>query len=236
MVFVQTDVTSFDSQQAAFKAAIEHSPSSSIDIVIPCAGLGGSTIVPAVFPTDLAPDADLPKPDTSTIEVNLLAVYYTACLALHYFKRTKGNSPVSNAKKHLLFVSSLSGYVTQPLFANYMASKFGVRGIFKAIRYNAPELGGDVRFNLIAPCAIVTPMTEQFVPIVGPIGYEFGSIDDAVEGIMRVLCDESIEGWCSTFESFRNPADECTGRASCIAPGKLASGPGTANFDLWSVI
>jgi len=85
----------WDSLQAAFKFSIKQSPTSSLDIVFPGAGIMGSPTLNCSFPPDLDPDADLPEPESGkVIDINFKAVYNTTVLALHYF--AKGASLTTN--------------------------------------------------------------------------------------------------------------------------------------------
>lgn len=133
----------------------------------------------------------------------MVGVYYSTLLALHYFKATSNHSTTSSLgfKKHIIFVGSLASYVNQPLATDYMASKFGVRGIFKSLRYHEADIGFPFRANMIAPAFIRTPMIEDVVGMVQSIGVKVGTVEDVVKGVLRLACDEGIEG-----------------RSVCIAP------------------
>lgn len=188
MQFVQTDVTSWDSQIAAFKSALSFSPSGTLDIVIPNAGLGGTNWI-REMPTDLPEGADPPRPNTKVYEVNLIAVHYTAYLGLYYFRQ----APASDTKRQILFVSSLAGYGELPLEVDYQAAKYGVRGIFKSLRKSGDPFGG-VRFNLLAPTFIKSPMTEKSLALIASMGIKIGVVGDVTDGAMRCLCDETVNG------------------------------------------
>jgi 5'-hydroxyaverantin dehydrogenase len=97
-------------------------------------------------------------PSTLSLEVNLKGCFYTTFLALHYF-RLKPKSGVETAQdKSLIIVASLAGYLDDTHNTSYMASKFGARGVFRAVRQRAQaDLG--VRVNLIAPVRI--PMGKR---------------------------------------------------------------------------
>lgn len=128
--FTKTDMTSFSSQTAGFKSALSFAPSKSIDIVLASAGLSGTSIKTWVdnLPTS-QPDAEPELPTTVVIDVNLMGVYYTAHLALFYFKQTATSGDA--ASKQLILISSLAGYVTLSNVADYNASKYGVRGFWR---------------------------------------------------------------------------------------------------------
>lgn len=215
--YVQTDVSSFDEQQAAFKAAIAFSPTHSLDFVIANAGVAGEPILPSIFPPDLPPGADLPHPVTKVLDVNLMGAYYTAVLALHYFRATRidrtGIQPQTTP--HLLFVCSVAGYLDGvPLGATYSAAKWGIRGIFKSLRPYQKSLGG-VRINMIAPWWIETPIVGFAGPL-KELGVRMAEIEDFVEGALRLCCDQSAHGRCVV-----------------VAPKKMQdSRVGSGNFDI----
>ena len=112
------------------------SPNIGLDAVIPCAGLAGNAL-PLVKSVSL--DEDPPPPTLNTFDINLIGVYYSTLLALHYFRL-----PVPEAnpaiKKQILFIGSVGGYLEIPPMADYTAVKFGVRGLWKTIRRVSPKI------------------------------------------------------------------------------------------------
>lgn len=110
-------------------------------------------ITDSCFSNEPTSEGEPPQADMSTLNVNLIGTYYGTQLALYHFKHSR--SPFDHTKKQLLFISSLSAYGEQALFADYNASKFGVRGIFMALRNRGEVLGG-VQINMIAPRTILT--------------------------------------------------------------------------------
>ncbi|OCK82963.1 NAD(P)-binding protein [Lepidopterella palustris CBS 459.81] len=215
--FVTCDVTSWESQVSAFKHAISFG-GGSIDIVVPFAGIVGEThIVDQVSLHPASLDTDPPPARTNTISVNLLGVYNTAYLAVHYFRLPApipagphSHAQPTNAhpfKKTILFISSIAGYVSHPNSSTYCAAKFGVRGLWQGMQKKAFEAG--VRTNLIAPWYIKTPMTmrEPADPEMNMELMGFVPIEGLVDAVVRVLADE-----------------ECQGRAVAVFP--------EGNFDL----
>ncbi|KAF2115309.1 hypothetical protein BDV96DRAFT_646322 [Lophiotrema nucula] len=213
--FCKTDTTSFESQMSAFKSAIHFSPRKTIDVVLASAGLGGTNIGNWLDKvTALHASVDPEPPTTTTLDVNLTAVYYTAHLALYYFKQTA--KPYETVDKHLLFISSLAGYVALHQLGDYCASKYGVRGLWRTLRYSPRILGENMplfRTNLICPTFIKTDMTTTIVEALGGYGIAMGEVEDVVAGIMRASCDDSIRG-----------------RAIAIAARDKV--PGDKNFDI----
>ncbi|KAI9839209.1 MAG: hypothetical protein M1819_003202 [Sarea resinae] len=191
VIFVQADVTDWDASVAAFKAAIQFSPHKAIDIVVPNAGLTAHSLLMELKNTKPSLEVDPERPPINTIEVDLIGVYYTAKLALHYF----GLPPSENApkgKKQIVFISSLGGYLELSGLADYMASKFGVRGLWKALRSSITTLG--IQTNLIAPTFMRTPMTKAIAADLEAKGVRFGRIEDAVDAMMRLASDDRIDG------------------------------------------
>jgi 5'-hydroxyaverantin dehydrogenase len=212
--FIKTDTTSWDSQLAGFKAAVEFAPNKTIDHVVTMAGLTTSTIVGKWLENACSTTEEPQAPDAKTINVNLYGLFYSTHLALYYFKKTA--KPGDKSPKHLILVSSLAGYVSLNQVADYVASKYGVRGLWRTIRYSPQILGDDMprfRTNLICPTYIKTDMTKSAQPVLESMGITLGEIPDVVAGVMRCACDESIEG-----------------RAIAIGVAKKSAGDG--NFDL----
>ena len=148
----------------------------------------GSSILEST-PSPGASPQEAQQPPNNVLDVNLIGVYYTMSLALHYFFQANGSVP----KKQLLFFSSLLSYIPAPLQSAYVASKAGVRALFRSLRdgtYAIPYL----RTNLIAPTLTRTPMTEPFCDFLANKGFAVSKIEDVVQAVMRILCDEEIEG------------------------------------------
>lgn len=75
---------SWSDQLAVFKAALSHSPSKGIDIVIANAGIAA---VDEIFELD---EGDEPKePPLNVVKVNFIGYMYTTKLALHYFNKVR---------------------------------------------------------------------------------------------------------------------------------------------------
>lgn len=191
VIFVHTDVLKWASQVSVFKAAINHSPSKAVDIVVPAAGLTGRGFLdPNDEPASL--DKDPPEPSFDAIDINLTGVFYTTKLALHYFQLKGSDESANQDKKQIILISSLAGYIEMPWIADYQASKYGVRGLFKAVRNNVPAMG--VRMNLIAPWFVQTPMTKDVGPALEEKGYALAKTETVVEAVVRCATDDRISG------------------------------------------
>jgi 5'-hydroxyaverantin dehydrogenase len=174
---------------------LSFSPNHTLDIVLACAGLGGNGIDVWLEQSLQNPDADPSPPSTAVLDVNFKGVFYSTHLALHYFKKSAKSDDISS--KQLIVVSSLAGYVPLDQATNYNGSKFGVRGLWKAIQHSTTILGKDgpkFRTNLVAPTFIRTNMTAAMEPTLLSIGIELGEVEDVSAGVMRLACDETISG------------------------------------------
>ena len=192
--YVATDVTDWNSQVQAFKSAIRFSGLDRIDIVVAAAGLGG---VDFFSPKDEQPslDVDPPLPPLAgpTFDVNAKGVYFTSKLAQHYFA-LPDNSPEGikvKLRKSLILISSLAGYL-EINAADYTASKWAVRGLFRCIRSKMEDLG--YRTNLIAPWVMDTPMSKSLADTCRKNGIAVGNAKDVAEAVVRCATDDSICG------------------------------------------
>ncbi|KAF2195824.1 NAD(P)-binding protein [Zopfia rhizophila CBS 207.26] len=208
--FTKADVTSFSSQVAGFKKALSFSPQKSLDIIITSAGITANNIQGWLNATPTS-STDPQPPPTQTLDVNLTGTFYSAHLALHYFRQ---DPTASSSSKQIVFISSLAGYVPIFQFGDYVASKHGVRGFWKTLRYSNDILRGEngsgpaFRTNLIAPTFIKTDMTADNEGVVTGMGIEFGEVDDVVAGVMRVVCDESASGRAVAIAKSENVAGD----------------------------
>lgn len=133
-------------------------------------------------------DADPPEPDLTTVDVNFKGVLYTTKLALHHLR----SSPMG--QRELILVGSMSSFTSGPMMAVYSATKHGVLGLFRSLRL-FPSKRDGVRINLICPYFVDTPI----IPLGGKLmlaGLEIAELDDVVDAVARLVCDEAIAGRC----------------------------------------
>lgn len=197
---VHCDASDWESQVEAFKKAINFSPNGTIDIVALFAGVDNvGHLVDQVNSTEVSLKEDPAPPSTLSLEVNTKGSFYSTYLALHYFRLKSQADEGTSGAKSIIFVASLAGYIDDTHNSSYTASKFGVRGIFRAVRQRAfTDIG--VRCNLIAPWAIVTPMTKPLLAMMSQMGIEegkgitFAKAETCVEAVGRCAVDKSLSG------------------------------------------
>ncbi|KAK4693766.1 hypothetical protein P7C71_g3692, partial [Lecanoromycetidae sp. Uapishka_2] len=192
--FVPTDVSDWESQVKAFKAAIKYSNSNSIDVVVAGAGVAG---IPFVENKDEAPslekDPPLPLRSAANFDVNAKGAYYTSKLAQHYFALPylSPSSKDRRFRKCLVVISSLAGYL-ELNDVDYTASKWAVRGLFRSARSQMEDLG--YRINLIAPWVMDTPMAKGLVDVCRRQGFPVGEPKSVADAVIRCAADDSICG------------------------------------------
>ena len=171
--FVKCNTTDWLSSVAAFKHAAEFGPNKTLDIAILFAGTDGERkglVDLAIAAGGDAPtlnDDPLPKPLHRAVDVNLMGVYYSTFLALHYFRiQPEGSSIPSDTKKSLILISSMTGYIDLPYNTGYSVSKYGIRGVFRSIRSQTHKV--NARVNNIVPAYLLTPLTQKVHGITSP--------------------------------------------------------------------
>ncbi|KAK3708659.1 hypothetical protein LTR37_011381 [Vermiconidia calcicola] len=210
--FVHCDTTDWESSAAAFKHAATFAPSRTIDVAVLFAGLDGERrgLVDLVLDQP-APSLDgeptPARPAHKAIDVNLVGVYISTYLALHYF-RLPAKSGQQSFKKSLALISSMTGYMDLPYNTGYATSKYGVRGMFRSIR----DMGGKVnaRINNIAPGYVLTPLTKKVHQIDDPsqpskaTGFvlPWTPIEHVVDACGQCAVDEGTDGIIDIEEDF----------------------------------
>ncbi len=193
------DVTSWASQVALFRAAVEHSATGEIHAVVPNAGVadadspanGRGFENPAANAANAASAAgpDPLPPRLAVVDVNVTGVLYSVHLAMHWLPRNTPGSP--GGDRHILLVSSIAGLVSLPGQALYTASKHAVTGLFRALRGTSYLQG--VRVNMLCPYFVDTGI----LPTAGVLllaGGGKGKIEDVVEAGTRLMADKAIAG------------------------------------------
>ena len=201
VTYAHCDTTNFASQTNAFKHAIQFAPSKTLDVVALFAGVTAEhgSIMDHLVDVKPSLENDPPPPQIQGLSTNLIGVYYSAYLALNYFRlpslfSQSTDTPSSSVDKSLIFINSLAGYVDFASHTTYNASKFGARGLFRSIRSETKLAGA--RCNMIVPWLVKTPMTEMLqhkFPKEGK-GISWARVEDVVECVSRVAVDLNVDG------------------------------------------
>ena len=199
--YVHCDVTDWISQDAAFKAALAFSPTKTLDIVASFAGVDRQGhLVDHVKTADVSLTSPAPAPPSiNELKVNTIGTLYTATLALHYSRLIPQGEASPPNSKVLIIVSSAAGYIDDTHNTAYTTSKFGSRGLFRALRTRAKdEL--NIRVNLVAPWAIKTPMTAPLIEQLANYGIEEGKgitfvkSEILTNAVAMISVDETFSG------------------------------------------
>jgi 3alpha(or 20beta)-hydroxysteroid dehydrogenase len=139
--FIRLDVTKADDWKASVRLAVTEF--GGLNVLVNNAGI-------AEKPTELE---DVTEAQWNTIlDINLTGVFLGIKAAVGALK--------ASAPASIINISSTAGFIGTPGLHGYVASKFGVRGLTKAV---AAELGSSrVRANSIHPGPIRTPMIAGF--------------------------------------------------------------------------
>ncbi|UNI24306.1 hypothetical protein JDV02_010061 [Purpureocillium takamizusanense] len=113
-----------------------------IDIVVPNAGIiNASESYRFENPRPDPSTGRISKPDTRTLEVNIVGVTYTTHLALHYLSlgssSRSGRGPVRGGDKCLLLIGSVASISPFAGQTHYTMSKHAVAGLFRTLRATA---------------------------------------------------------------------------------------------------
>lgn len=221
-LYIQCDVTDWHSLVQAFKSAISWSPSNELDIVVPCAGVAsGMNLVSEATAKDAQEEPE--RPNILPLQVNMIGgewilnvviaqililpiVYYTACLALHYFQSgqqtpSQGSDTKNDVSKSIIFISSLAAYMDYT-DTSYTTSKYGVRGLFRSIRARARDQK-SVRCNNIAPWHMKTAQTQglekhfQSFDLEEGKGYTFVQLEILIEAVCQFAVNKDLNGMLS---------------------------------------
>lgn len=126
------------------------------------------------------------------LDINLGAVLYTTKLAVHYFKRQE---LTPDHERCLILKSSVAGYVDLIGSPIYNATKFGVRGLMRNLRWTSGQQ--SIRVNVVAPWFIETPIITRQPGAMEHLvatGTEFALKEDAAAAMLRIASDSKMNG------------------------------------------
>ncbi|TFK44278.1 hypothetical protein BDQ12DRAFT_672693 [Crucibulum laeve] len=136
---IKCNVTVFDEQVAMFDLAI--AKYGAVDVVVPNAGIAESGAIGTLQFKNGKPV----KPNTATIDVNVIGVLYTVNLAHHYLKTKHSYGDL----KALIMIGSMASWAGIPKAEMYSVSKHGILGLMRALHIPL-ELSG-IRVGVIHP-------------------------------------------------------------------------------------
>ena len=85
--------------------------------------------------------------------------------------------------------------------ADYTASKFGVRGLWKTIQREVRDMG--IRTNMIAPTFVKTMMIAQIADKLEEAGAKLGTVEAIADAALRLACNDDIDGARQTLTELR---------------------------------
>ncbi|MBY8874846.1 SDR family NAD(P)-dependent oxidoreductase [Micromonospora sp. PLK6-60] len=105
---------------------------------------------------------ELPEPVfEQVVRTDLLAAAGAARVALRHFKEAGGGT--------LILTGSVLGHVTAPYMSGYVASKWGLQGLARALQQEARDLPG-VHICLVNPGSVDTPVYQRAANHLGRAG------------------------------------------------------------------
>lgn len=196
--FAECDTTVWKSLVAAFKKAVSFSLHQTLDVAVLSAGISNAAenrMVRDAAEAQLSLDADPEEPGKHTIDVNLIGVYWSAWLALYYFRLEGADGATRTAgegvalQKSLVLIASAAAYIDFPGAPTmYRTSKWGLRGLFHSIKHDTKLVGA--RCNLINPSYVRTPLTASLESVPTP----WTDISLVVDAITRCAGDTDTDG------------------------------------------
>ncbi|KAL2814686.1 hypothetical protein BDW59DRAFT_176387 [Aspergillus cavernicola] len=219
-VFVQTDVTSYESVLNLFDKAMD--TYGRIDHAV--AGAGISEIGNAFDPS-LNMDTIRQPPTTKVLDVNLLGCLYVARIASVYLRQNRPPTNPTNppTDRSIILISSIAGFKESPGLFIYQASKHGVLGLMRALRLYLCSPAHDIRINCICPWMTTTAMVAGVQEGWIAAGLPTNSPMDVAMVTARVLGDASLNGKSMYVEGGR--AWEIEANIDRLEPQWLGEGP-----------
>ncbi|KAK0940520.1 hypothetical protein LTR29_007841 [Friedmanniomyces endolithicus] len=154
-LYIQSDVTSWQSQRSAFAQAASHF--NHLDHIFVNAGV--AEIGEQLFTDHLSPSGELAEPDRTTIDIDIRAVGDTLKLAIHHLRRKDNNTGSGSGKGQsgtIVMTASLAGYLASAGAPLYSAAKHGVVGYLRALKSDCAKVG--ISLSVIAPGITLTPI------------------------------------------------------------------------------
>ncbi len=171
----RTDVAQAANIEAAVRQAVQ-------ELGAPDLAINSAGVINAL-PFDKATAQDFDR----VIDTNLKGSRHFAAAVL----------PHMQARSHLVFIASLAAYTGNFAYTAYCASKFGVRGLAEALRYELKLKGIDV--SLCCPGEIMTPMVTEEKRYQHPVSAALkafagsAQLDEAVPALLRGIARREFD-------------------------------------------
>ncbi|GFF54040.1 bacilysin biosynthesis oxidoreductase BacC [Aspergillus lentulus] len=181
--FSQCDVSSWESQAAAFEKVV--AKQGHIDIVFANAGITQKGDLLADI-HDVKPS----KPELRTLDVNLVGVIYTVKLATHYMvKNAPRESETGLSKGSIICTASNAGIYPFPIAPLYAATKSGVIGLVRSLARSLER--EQIQINALAPAVIETNIAPDSALFRSMI---LTPMSTAARGVEQLVEDASLTG------------------------------------------
>ncbi|KAI7536199.1 hypothetical protein KC331_g11609 [Hortaea werneckii] len=163
-LYVQCDITSWQSQRDAFSKAVNHF--GSLDAVFVNAGV--AEMGEQIFTDHLDSNGQLQEPDRRTIDIDIRAVGDSIKLAVYHLRndtdteigRRRGSGKGKGGS--IVMTASLAGYLASAGAPLYSAAKHGVVGYLRALKGDCAKVG--IALSVIAPGITLTPIVLGVKP------------------------------------------------------------------------
>ncbi|KAK6395543.1 hypothetical protein LTR65_010561 [Meristemomyces frigidus] len=152
-LYVQCDVTSWQSQRGAFARAAKHF--GHLNHVFVNAGV--AEMGEQIFTDHIDSDGELQEPDRRTIDIDIRAVGDTLKLAVYHLRNDSTEKRKGSGKGNggsVVMTASLAGYLASAGAPLYSAAKHGVVGYLRALKGDCAKVG--IALSVIAPGITLT--------------------------------------------------------------------------------
>ncbi|KAI0248422.1 hypothetical protein BJV78DRAFT_1276578 [Lactifluus subvellereus] len=139
---IKCNVVSWDDQVTLFEFAFERY--GAVDIVIPNAGIAEKEDGVCNSQLNLV-DGKPVAPKLATLEVNVIGVFYSVHLGMHYVMRNR----TPGSWKAIVMIGSVASWTGLPMAPQYTASKHAVLGLMRALDPIVAE--DNIRIAVIHP-------------------------------------------------------------------------------------
>ena len=159
--FIQTDVSSFNSQASLFKTA--YTSHGHIDLVAANAGIDDRESPHGKFDLDAEPT----EPDLATLDVDLKAVFYGLKLFVHYARKEARDCPELTSggvkrQKKFIATASIMGMYPFPAQPMYGSAKHGVIGLVRSVARRFLQ-EDNIAVNAVCPAFVATGLAPPGV-------------------------------------------------------------------------